>query len=376
MSNNARYVADLTVPDDTEFASGTNFVKAWRIENIGSAIWGDGYHLVFLGGEPMAEILGYPIPPTQPGQTADLTIFMTAPETPGTYVSHWRLQDAQGNWFGEVLFTRIKVPGTAVSNPPGGVSSSRYLADWEFTPDQWRRTIWAITSIFESGSPEGDPTAYQNTDAGIISYGKHQATLQSGTLQRVIDAYLLRSDSPTSLAIQQEYAERIAARDASLRQDQRLKELLIAAAAEPEMSDAQDMVFDQRFFQPAITQARMYNLSSPLGLACLYDTQIQGGLFTLLPQTKEALGGIVGDLRPDGPIAEETFIQTFLDLREQRLLRLADDASSRGNNAQAQALRVSTFRIAEYRQLLQAQNLTLEGDLSIRGRKVPGIVFG
>ncbi len=376
MSNNARYVADLTVPDDTEFASGTNFVKAWRIENIGSAIWGDGYHLVFLGGEPMAEILGYPIPPTQPGQTADLTIFMTAPETPGTYVSLWRLQDARGNWFGEVLFTRIKVPGTAVSIPPGGISSSRYLADWEFTPQYWRRTIWAITSIFESGSPEGDPAAYQNTDAGIISYGKHQATLQSGTLQRVIDAYLLRSDSPTSLAIQQEFAERIAARDASLRQDQRLKELLIAAAAEPEMSDAQDMVFDQRFFQPAITQARMYNLSSPLGLACLYDTQIQGGLFTLLPQTQEALGGIVGDLRPDGPIAEETFIQTFLDLREQRLLRLADDASSRGNNAQAQALRVSTFRIAEYRQLLQAQNLTLEGDLSIRGRKVPGIVFG
>ena len=35
----------------------------------------------------------------------------------------------------------------------------------------WRQTIWAITSVFESGKPEGDPAAYQTLDAGIISYG-------------------------------------------------------------------------------------------------------------------------------------------------------------------------------------------------------------
>ncbi|MCA9935052.1 MAG: chitosanase [Ardenticatenaceae bacterium] len=480
MSDNARFVADLTIPDDTELAAGTNFVKAWRIENNGDTAWEQGYHLVFFSGEAMAEILGHPIPPTQPGQTADLTLILTAPETPGTHISHWRLQNAQGNWFGEVMYARIQVPGE--THPvDDGVSDGRYLTDitipdgslltsgatfvktwrvqnsgettwhdqyhlvhiggepmttqtsqplataapgaevdvsvtlttpeengrylsrwrmqdpqgqrfgqvlfldinvireqttqWEFNPALWRSTIWAITSIFESGQPEGNPAAYQNTDAGIISYGKHQATLQSGTLRHVIDAYLLRSDSPTSFAIQQEYAARIAARDASLRSDPRLKQLLITAASEQAMIDAQDDVFEQRFYQPAVTQARLHNLGSPLGLACLYDTNIQGGLFTLLPQTKSQLGSIVGDNGFEGPIDEQTFINTFLDLREARLLRLADEAQARGEQVQAQALRTSTFRVEEYRKLLRANNLTLEGDLNIRGRIVPGIVF-
>jgi len=483
VTNNARFVADLTIPDDTELAAGTNFVKAWRMENNGDTAWAQGYHLVYFSGEALTEVLGNPVPPTQPGQTADLTLILTAPETPGTYVSHWRLQDAQGNWFGEVMYARIVVPGQAVpvDDTEGGVSDGRYLTDvtipdgslfsggeafvktwrvenngettwngryqlvhvggeamtnqtsqplptaapgsqvdvsitlsapmvngrylsrwrmqdpqgqrfgqvlfldinvipehttqWEFNPALWRSTIWAITSVFESGRPEGNPAAYQNSDAGIISYGKHQATLQSGTLQRVIDAYLLRSDSATSLAIQQEYAARIAAGDASLRNDQRLRELLIAAASEQAMEDAQDDVFEQRFYQPAITQARLHNLGSPLALACLYDTQIQGGLFTLLPQTKDQLGGIVADTGSGGPINEQTFIATFLDLREARLFRLADDADVRGSHVQAQALRTSTFRVEEYRKLLQANNLALEGELNIRGRAVPGIVF-
>lgn len=360
MNNNARFVADLSIPDDAPIAATTNFVKAWRVENTGDASWIQGYHLVFFAGDSLGEILGYPLPPTLPGQTADLTVFLTAPEAPGTYTTYWRLQDAQGDWFGDVLFARISVPGST---------------SWPFEPDRWRSTIWAITSIFESGRPEGDPTDYQNTDAGIVSYGKHQATLQSGTLQHVIDAYLRLSNSPTSRTIQQEYSARIAARDETLRHDQRLKTLLIAAASEQEMRDAQDEVFAQGFYQPAIAQARQHNLTSPLGLACLYDTQIQGGLFVLLPRTKESLGGIVGETGSRGFIDETTFLATFLDLREARLLRLADQAEARGQNSQAAALRTSTFRVAEYRHLLHAQNLSMEGDLSIRGHKVSGIVF-
>ncbi len=361
LNNDARFVADLTIPDDTPIAPATSFMKAWRVENSGTRAWQQGYHLVFFAGDSLSEILGYPLPPTLPGQTADLTIFLTAPEVPGTYTTYWRLQDAQGAWFGDVLFARILVPR---STP------------WPFAPDRWRGTIWAITSIFESGRPAGDPAAYQNIDAGIISYGKHQATLQSGTLQRVIDAYLQKSDSPVALAIRQDYAARIAARDASLRHDPRLKELLIAASGDPEMIAAQDEIFDHGFYQPAVNQARLHNLSSPLGLACLYDTQIQGGLFALLPQTKEALGGSVGERRPEGDINEETFLDTFLQLREARLLRLADAAEAQGNSAQASALRISTFRVVELRKLLLARNLTLEGELTIREHTVPGIVFG
>ncbi|MFQ5437052.1 MAG: chitosanase, partial [Anaerolineae bacterium] len=243
----------------------------------------------------------------------------------------------------------------------------------EFDPAAWRDTIWAVTSIFESGKPEGNPAAYQTYDAGIISYGKHQATLASGTLHQVMLAYFERSDTAVSQTLQTEYADRIAQRDQSLRTDERLKELLLAAAEEPAMSQAQDGVFDGRFYQPAVKQAKAHNLSAPLGLACLYDTQIQGGLFIVLPRVVEKLGGIVGESGNEGLIDETAFIAAFLDEREARLLRLADQFEANGNTANAQALRISTFRVTEYRKLLDAGNLALAGTLNIRGQSVDGV---
>ncbi|MCA9971073.1 MAG: chitosanase, partial [Anaerolineales bacterium] len=219
----------------------------------------------------------------------------------------------------------------------------------------------------------GDPAAYQTMDAGIVSYGRHQATLQSGTLHSVLQAYFRRSGSETSRALQQEFAARVEQRDAGLRHDARLKELLLAAAVEPEMGAAQDEVFDRQFFQPAVAQARQRSLRTPLGVACLYDTQIQGGLFILLPRADARAGGSVGDA---GGVSEASWLAAFLDEREARLLALADQAEARGDSASARALRVSTFRVTEYRTLLAANNLWLEGELLIRGRRVAGLTFG
>jgi hypothetical protein len=139
------------------------------------------------------------------------------------------------------------------------------------------------------------------------------------------------------------------------------------------MSEAQDSVFDQSFYQPAVTQAQRYNVSTPLGLACLYDTNIQGGLFILLPRVTERVGGVIGETGPSGIINEASWIGAFLDLREERLLRLADQSEARGDQVNANALRISTFRGEEYRKLLQAGNLMLEGELTVRQRKVRGI---
>ena len=141
------------------------------------------------------------------------------------------------------------------------------------------------------------------------------------------------------------------------------------------MEEAQDAVFDQNFFQPAIAQAQKHNVTSPLGLAAIYDTQIQGGLFILLPRVTERLGGIIGDVGPNGPIKETAWINAFLDLREQRLLKLAQQYADKGDRNTSEALRISTFRIHEFRKLLQAGNLALEGEMNVRGQKVSGIVF-
>jgi|GEM_PF-2106674 hypothetical protein len=239
-----------------------------------------------------------------------------------------------------------------------------------FQPERWRDTIWAITSIFESGRPEGDPAAYQNYDDGIVSYGKHQATLASGTLAQVLAEYYARSQSVVSQALQQNYDQRVRARDKTLRHDTTFRDLLIQAAAEPAMAEAQDAVFEQQFYQAAIARARQCNLSSPLGLAVVYDICIQGGWAQVLTRLTRRLGtGVVGENNVD----EERWISVFLEEREAWLNDIAQAADARGDHASATALRNSTYRVRELRSLAQAGNYALEGPLRVRGIQIPGV---
>ncbi len=340
--------------------AGQSFTKTWRVENTGSNKWGKGYHLVHAGREALTKQLKQQLPVATPGQQVNISITLTTPDTPGHYFSDWRMQDDQGRTFGDNLYVEFNVV-------------SEVKSSLKFRPDVWRDTIWAITSIFESGRPEGRADAYQTQDAGIISYGKHQATLGSGTLNQVMKAYFQRSSSPTSQKLKQEYAERIRAGDKNLRDDAELRRLLLEAAREPAMEEAQDAIFDQNFYQPAINRAKTTHVSTPLGLACLYDTKIQGGMDIVLKEVTNKLGGTIGETGPNGPIDEETWIRVFLDLREARLHRLADRYEAEGNEINAKWLRTSIFRVDEHRKLLQMDNLNLEGNLLIRGQSVSGI---
>lgn len=358
--NNSRYLADVTIPDGSVMTAGETFVKTWRVENTGGRAWSDGYRLVFVDGEAMTEQPSKPLPLAAPGQQVDVSLSLAVPNVPGYTIGRWRMQDEEGRSFGDLLFLEINVV-------------PQVAAAWPFDAAAWRDTIWAITSVFESGRPQGDPAAYQTFDAGIISYGKHQATLGSGTLGQVLHAYWRRSDSPASQALRQEYAARLERQEVALRNDTRLRALLQQAAAEPEMVEAQDEVFDQRFYQPAVVQAQRHNVTSPLGLTCLYDTNIQGGLFLLLPVVVEKVGGIVAETGSGGRIDEAAWLGAFLDEREARLLRLAEQSEAAGNRLNAEALRISTFRVAELRKLLEGGNLGLQGQLTVQGQRIPGI---
>lgn len=246
-----------------------------------------------------------------------------------------------------------------------------------FDPNGWRSVIWQITSVFESGVPVGRADAYQNADAGIVSFGKHQATLQSGNLGRVLDAYFRRSSSSASQALQQEFAQRVAQREESLRHDGRFKQLLLEAAQEPAMSEAQAEIFAQNFYRPMVEEARRLGIRTPLGLACLYDTRIQGGLGIVVTAVSQKLGvQKVGDTGHAGSIDEPTWLRTFLDEREAWLNRLADKREAENRTTDARWLRTSTFRVVELRKLLEAGNMKLAGEFTVRGQLIHGHVRG
>jgi hypothetical protein len=112
----ARWVADVTVPDNTAVAPGTPFVKTWRVRNSGTCAWEPGTRLVFISGTPM----GGPaadVPALAPGAQTDVSVSLTAPSTPGTYRANYQFQAPDGTRFGAVIWVQIVVPGTPTASP-------------------------------------------------------------------------------------------------------------------------------------------------------------------------------------------------------------------------------------------------------------------
>jgi len=105
---------DVNVPDNTTMSQGQEFVKTWKIKNIGSCTWGAGYTMVYsygddkMSGQPQA--FGAAI---EPGQEVDVSVQFKAPDLPGTYTSYWTLQNPKGIAFqgndGKVLYVQIIV---------------------------------------------------------------------------------------------------------------------------------------------------------------------------------------------------------------------------------------------------------------------------
>lgn len=89
------FVADVTIPDNTVMKQGAAFEKTWRLRNDGTCAWGKDYalsSLAFIGGNPLGAPEGVALPiNVPPGSTADISVSMTAPVTPGIYRSEWKL---------------------------------------------------------------------------------------------------------------------------------------------------------------------------------------------------------------------------------------------------------------------------------------------
>lgn len=107
--DNADFVTDVSVPDQTVVAPGETFTKTWRIKNAGVCSWTPGYAVVFVSGNQMAgpsvQALAGNV---NPGQTVDLSVDLTAPTNDGDYTGNWGLRNASGVVFGH-FWVKISV---------------------------------------------------------------------------------------------------------------------------------------------------------------------------------------------------------------------------------------------------------------------------
>ena len=122
-----RFVADVTVPDESAVEAGQTFVKTWRVRNSGQTTWGQGYELAFFGDEQMGGPTSVPLPAAQPGEVVEVSVTLTAPQTPGLHRSTWKPRTPGGQFFEFDLYALIRVPSPA--EPSAQFSELSYVAD-------------------------------------------------------------------------------------------------------------------------------------------------------------------------------------------------------------------------------------------------------
>ncbi len=192
-----------------------------------------------------------------------------------------------------------------------------------FDSGRIRQAAYNITAAFEGSGY----ASYQNTDAGIVSYGRFQFTLASGSLFAVIDKYLAleRADDFVASNLRKLYAQRVQNRDELLRSDKPFRSLLTQAATSPAMQLAQDRVATEMYWervQEMNVQPR--GIVTALGQAFLFDSGIQHGVYNdLLAQAEQQLGLPAGAHVGTRGISEQRLIAVTAAIRRDRLVQIA-----------------------------------------------------
>lgn len=171
--------------------------------------------------------------------------------------------------------------------------------------EQQKKVIDSVLSINETGKLP-TPNAYSTVtilkDGAGISYGKHQSTDRSGSLDAIVMRYL---DLNGALASKFDpFLPKLSANfttkvnPSSPPADVKaLMNLLAEAGKDPLMQQAQDQVFDEMYWVPSVQKGTAMKVVLPLTYLALYDTCIHSGpgridaLRKLFPQTPPASGG-------------------------------------------------------------------------------------
>jgi hypothetical protein len=123
-TNRARFIRDVSIPDNTNIPAGNTFEKIWRLQNSGTCTWTSDYDLVFQSGNIMSGPPSSPLPSNvAPGSEVDVRVSLTAPSSDGTHRGNWMLRSGGGVLFGiganfdQPFFVTIVVGATATPQP-------------------------------------------------------------------------------------------------------------------------------------------------------------------------------------------------------------------------------------------------------------------
>jgi len=88
-------------PDEVKLKPGEYFWKTWTLQNIGTCTWTTAYKFMFWSGDLMGGLVSYQLPDdVAPNEQKDISIYLQAPATAGTFTGYWRIQTPWESNFG------------------------------------------------------------------------------------------------------------------------------------------------------------------------------------------------------------------------------------------------------------------------------------
>ena len=203
----ADLLADVTVPDGTNFVPGERFTKTWRVRSSGCVPWPAGTTWVFVSGDQMGASDSIPMPEIPLGDAFDISVEMIAPNAPGTYKGLWQMQGPAGDRFGEQVYVMIVVPVPKADSVPiyfGNLAEDmlyvmlRGPADYDFAFPLGHFNLFGFQPDAEvaPGTYSYSITAGALSQAGTITFFAPGTVVERGTganLEReVVSEYRIR----------------------------------------------------------------------------------------------------------------------------------------------------------------------------------------
>ena len=173
------YYSDELVSHDIPSAMAPSETRTVHItyRNRG-VLWNQprGFRLGALGGsDPFTTTLSHAVSvETGPGDTYTFTFNLTAPSTPGTYLTDWQMQRAGYQYFGAVCSRSIVVGGVPDTTPPvisnvaaSGLTTSTASVTWTTDDDATSQVDYGLTTSY--GSTTTEDTSYVTSHAVLLS---------------------------------------------------------------------------------------------------------------------------------------------------------------------------------------------------------------
>lgn len=217
-----------------------------------------------------------------------------------------------------------------------------------------------IMSVIETGklpSVESYSSCQILNDNAGISYGKHQATDASGSLDKIVFKYidlngLWAGDISPYVHLLEDNLTRKPTEEVNA-----LIKALKNAGTDKVMQDIQDEVFYNDYFKPAEEHCLFMDLKTPLAHLIIYDTCIQSG-----PAAVNKMRKLFPEVPPIKHGNEKVYLNAYLKARYNWLSNFNDNGSNK-----EKLIRNSAKRIIQLQKILNDDNMILDKPINVFG---------